>query len=187
MDTETRRRLHEAMLRLKDGDRTAARVVFDALWRPCLALARAGLHHDADAHDAAQQALEKLFAQASSFDPTRSALGWALALVTFEVRTIRTRRTRRREDTVDVDAVGVAVAVPPTDVAAALDHAAAVAAVAAAFVRLDEHDQATLRAFLDGNAAGAPAERKRRQRALAKLRALVMGQASPPLSGDDHV
>jgi DNA-directed RNA polymerase specialized sigma24 family protein len=183
MDTEARRRLNDAMLRLRDGDRTAARVVFDAHWPPCLALARAGLHHDADAHDAAQQALSKLFAQASSFDPTRSALGWALALVTFEVRTLRAKKTRRREDDVDVAAVATA----QSDVAAGLDRAAEVAAVAAAFVRLDEHDQATLRAFLDGNAAGAPAERKRRQRALAKLRALVVGPASPPFSGDDHV
>lgn len=183
MDHAARRLLHDAMLRLKDGDRDAARPVFDALWSPCLAVARASLGDDADAHDAAQLALTKLFAGVASFDPERSAVGWALALVTWEVRTLRTRRRRRREDAaVDSDHVHVGAA---SDVA--LVHAEDVARVAEAFVRLDARDQQTLRAFLDGEAAGAPRERKRRQRAIDRLRALVLGPAAPPLPGDDHV
>jgi len=185
MDSAARHHLHDAMLRLKDGDRDAARPVFDILWGPTLALARASLGDDADAHDAAQQALMKLFAGAASFDPRRSALGWALALVTWEVRTLRTRRRRRREDAaVDVDTVGH----PATgDVATTLARAEDVARVADAFVRLDARDQETLRAFLDGEAAGAPRERKRRQRAIDRLRALVLGPAAPSLPGDDNV
>jgi DNA-directed RNA polymerase specialized sigma24 family protein len=184
MDQAARRHLHDAMLRLKDGDRDAARPVFDALWGPTLALARASLGDDADAHDAAQQAMMKVFAGVASFDPERSALGWALALVTWEVRTVRTRRRRRREDAaVDIDGVSGVGAGPDVD----LVHAEDVARVADAFVRLDARDQETLRAFLDGAAAGAPRERKRRQRAIDRLRALVLGPAAAPLSGDDHV
>jgi DNA-directed RNA polymerase specialized sigma24 family protein len=188
MDPVARRALHDAMLRLKDGDRDAARPVFDALWAPSLALARASLGADADAHDVAQQALMKLFAGAAAFDPERSALGWALALVTWEVRTLRTRRRRRREDAaVEVDHLDHARQTPPVDVAATLARADDVARVAEAFVRLDARDQETLRAFLDGEAAGAPRERKRRQRAIDRLRALVLGPATPSLPGDDHV
>jgi DNA-directed RNA polymerase specialized sigma24 family protein len=186
MDPAARRTLHDAMLRLRDGDRGAARPVFDALWGPCLGLARASLGDDADAHDAAQQALMKLFAGASRFDPERSVLGWALALVTWEVRTLRTRRRRRREDAVDVDAAAARMDVA-VDVATRLAHADDVCRVAEAFVRLDAHDQQTLRAFIDGEAAGAPRDRKRRQRAIERLRALVLGPAAPPLPGDDHV
>lgn len=184
MDPVARRALHDAMLRLKDGDRDAARPVFDALWGPSLALARASLGDAADAADAAQQALMKLFAGAASFDPGRSALGWALALVTWEVRTLRTRRRRRRDDVVaEVDGLQTS----PVDVAATLARADDVARVAEAFVRLDARDQETLRALLDGEAAGAPRERKRRQRAIDRLRALVLGPATPSLPGDDHV
>lgn len=184
MDPLARRRLHDEMVRLKDGDRNAARPVFDALWPACLGLARAALGDDADAHDAAQQALMKLFAGVSAFDPERSALGWALALVTWEVRTLRTRRQRRREDhAVDVTTVGTA----PVDVTTALTRAADVARVADAFVQLDARDQETLRAFLDGESAGAPRDRKRRQRAIDRLRDLVLGAKSPPVPGDDHV
>lgn len=183
MDHAARRHLHDQMLRLKDGDRAAARPVFDALWGPCRALARAGLGDDADAADAAQQALAKLFSQAPSFDETRSALGWALALVTWEVRTTRTRRARRREDAA-VDVAHIARA--GADVADRLDAAADVARVADAFVHLDAADQATLRAFLDGAPAGEPRERKRRQRAIDRLRALVLGPVAPTAPGDDH-
>lgn len=183
MDHLARRRLHDEMVRLKDGDRRAARPVFDALWPVCLGVARAAVGDDADAHDVAQQALTKLFAGVSAFDPDRSAVGWALALVTWEVRTLRTRRQRRRED----HAVDVAtVATAPVDVAAVLTKAADVARVADAFVQLDARDQDTLRAFLDGDAAGAPRDRKRRQRAIDRLRALVLGTPTPPVPGDDH-
>jgi len=189
MDPAARRDLHDAMLRLRDGDRDAARPVFHALWGPTLAVARAGLGDDADASDAAQQALMKLFAGAASFDPDRSALGWALALVTWEVRTLRTRRRRRGEDAaVDIDAVDSVDHVRANvDAATTLTRAEDVARVADAFVRLDARDQETLRAFLDGEAAGAPRERKRRQRAIDRLKALVLGPATPPLPGDDHV
>ncbi len=186
MDAAAKRTLHEQLLSMRDGDRRASETVFRALWPVCLGLARAALGHDADAHDAAQQGLMKLFAQVATFDDRRSGLGWALALVTWECRTIRRQRQRRREDVVDDAHDFVAVTV---DAAASLARADDVALLVAALVRLDARDQQTLHAFLDGDAAGDPASRKRRQRAIDRLRALVFAAppAQPPLQGDDHV
>lgn len=180
MNDAARTSLNHAVARLSEGDRSAAPAVFAALWSPCLQLARAALGNDADAHDAAQAALMKLFAEASRYDPQRSALGWALALVTWECRTVQQQRRRRRvDDGADLDTIATA----PTSTIERLDKAADVARVAAAFIQLDAADQATLQRLLDGEAAGEPRERKRRQRALERLRALVLGPA--PL-GDDH-
>ena len=94
----------------------------------------------------------------------------------------------REDAAVDIDAVDSVDHVRANvDVATTLARAEDVARVADAFVRLDARDQETLRAFLDGEAAGAPRERKRRQRAIDRLKALVLGPATPPLPGDDHV
>ena len=51
-----------------------------------------------DAEDAAQEALVKVFAQASRFDPERDALAWAVEIAAWEVRTVLRRRGRRREE-----------------------------------------------------------------------------------------
>ena len=85
------------MARLAEGDRRALRAAFDELHplvhRWCSRL----LRNDADAQDATQLSLEKLFYKVSDFDPRKDALGWALALATAECRTLVTRRRRRRE------------------------------------------------------------------------------------------
>lgn len=166
MDAAARRQLQDDLRRLGDGDRAAASAVFAALWPSCLQLARQALKSDVDAEDAAQNALVKLFQQAPSFDATRSALGWALALVTWECRTIRKKRSRSKEDARDVDVVAPVV----------VDNARDVEAVVRGFVELDARDQETLRALLDGAPAGDATSRKRRQRAIDRLRALVLGE-----------
>jgi RNA polymerase sigma-70 factor (ECF subfamily) len=191
MDADAKRSLHEHLLALRDGDRRAAEPVFAALWPVCVGLARAALGNEADANDAAQQGLVKLFAGVSAFDASRSGLGWAIALVTWECRTIRRQRSRRRES--GADDVVATTAAAGFDVDVALDRGEDVARVVGALVQLDARDQATLRACLDGDAAGDPASRKRRQRAIERLKALVFGakpaSAELPVNvnGDDHV
>jgi RNA polymerase sigma-70 factor (ECF subfamily) len=191
MEAAAKRTLHEHLLALRDGDRRAAEPVFAALWPVCLGLARAALGNEADANDAAQQGLVKLFAGVSAFDASRSGLGWAIALVTWECRTIRRQRSRRRES--GADDVVAATAAADVDVDVALDRADDVARVVGAIVQLDARDQQTLRACLDGDAAGDPASRKRRQRATERLKALVFGSKPNPgplpvnVNGDDHV
>jgi len=95
--------------RLADGDRSAFTEVFRRLWSPTLRLCSSMLRNDADAFDAAQQAMEKVFTRASDYDPARPALPWALAIAAWECRTLLRKRARRREvagDALDDAAAG---------------------------------------------------------------------------------
>src|SRR6266849_3158600 len=85
------------MVRLADGDRSAFSPLYTLLW-PAL---RVFVHRQlpaSDAEDVAQDALLKVFARASRFDPARDALAWALGIAAFEVRTARKRTARRKEE-----------------------------------------------------------------------------------------
>src|SRR5215813_612631 len=87
------------MARLADGDRSAFSTVYQALW-PVLRAFVARQLPMPDSEDAAQEALLKVFARASEFDPERDALSWALGIAAFEIRSTRKRSLRRREDLV---------------------------------------------------------------------------------------
>jgi RNA polymerase sigma-70 factor, ECF subfamily len=94
--------LDSLMARLADGDRSVFRAVFEQLWPPTLRLCSSMLKNDADAADAAQQAMTKMLERASDYDPTRPALPWALAIAGWECRTILRTRSRRRETAADL-------------------------------------------------------------------------------------
>jgi RNA polymerase sigma factor (sigma-70 family) len=97
MERGVGRHLQNLMIRLADGDRSAFHPLFTALWP--IVRRFTGRHlPPPEAEDAAQETLLKLFRQASRFDPTRSAVAWALGVAGFEIRTARRRRLRRRED-----------------------------------------------------------------------------------------
>src|SRR3954468_13749759 len=97
MDADRRRQLQAWMVRFADGDRAAFQPLFDALWPVLLGFARRALDHTADAEDAAQQAMLKIFSRISDFDRARDGLGWALGIAGYEVLTVRKQRARRRE------------------------------------------------------------------------------------------
>ena len=165
--------LDRAMARLAEGEAEAFDVVFDGVWPPALALAKRMLGPGADAEDAAQEAVAKLFQRASSYDPSRAALPWALAFVAWECRTFATRRRRRREDAL---AVGFDPAQDGPGAADQLEEQQALASVLAA---LRPEDRATIEAMISGDpeaparAGLAPATfRKRLERALLRARAL---------------
>ncbi|MCB9506860.1 MAG: sigma-70 family RNA polymerase sigma factor [Myxococcales bacterium] len=162
------------MARLRAGDRAAARPVFDAAWPRALALASAALGPGPDAEDAAQQALERVFEQAAGYDPARSALAWVLAITTWEVRTVRSRRRRAAarggsaEDLTDVADEG-----PGAEESLISQELSG-----AAWGLLDVLDPAD-RELVDAAIAGRPPDlpgvapttvRKRRQRAFERLR-----------------
>jgi len=91
--------LQNLMIRLADGDRSAFHPLFTALWP--IVRRFTGRHLPAaEADDAAQETLLKLFRQASRFDPAHSAVAWALGVAGFEIKTARRRRLRRREEPV---------------------------------------------------------------------------------------
>ncbi len=90
-------RLNGLMLQLAGGDRSAFSPIFAQLW-PRVRLWCARLVGDEDAaEDLAQQTLHKLFFQATCFDPAGDVLTWALTLASWECRTWRTQRLRREK------------------------------------------------------------------------------------------
>jgi RNA polymerase sigma-70 factor, ECF subfamily len=169
VDPTSRRRLTQDLTRLADGDREAFSPVFVALLPLLRRFACRSLPH-AEAEDAAQEALVKVFLRATEFDPSRDALSWALGIAAYEVKTTRKRRERRRESADDVAAREDPAPSPEEDaIAADLD-----AAIDTALRGLAAGDAATLRAFAAGEppADVAPATfRKRVERALRRLRA----------------
>ncbi len=98
MDCHEREQLQQAMTRLAEGDRAAFVPVYEALWPVLRRFVQRSLGNPCDADDVAQEALLKVFARASEFDPSREALPWTLGIASYECRTFRRRISRRRED-----------------------------------------------------------------------------------------
>src|SRR3954454_7649028 len=113
MDAERRRQLQAWMVSFADGDRAAFQPLFDALWPVLLAFTSRSLERTADAEDAAQQAVLKVFSRIADFDRARDGVGWALGIAGYEVMTARKQRARRREvgaaalDALEQDGAGV--------------------------------------------------------------------------------
>lgn len=163
--TET---LDASMARLAQGDRSAFTPVFQALWPRTLRLCTSILEHDADAADAAQQALAKILERASEYDPNRPALPWALGVATWECRSSLKRRARRREVVVDDSALG-ATSDPEDD---GVERQLVEAAVTALGTLSDADKETLLATFWEEAASvGGATLRKRRERALGRLRA----------------
>jgi RNA polymerase sigma-70 factor (ECF subfamily) len=160
--------LDALLARLAAGDRSAFSEAFQTLWPITFRLCQSLLRHEADAEDAAQQALEKIFARANDYDPARPALPWALAIASWECRTVRKQRQRRREQP---------EASPPErgfaeDLEVEHVNRDLCAAAVAAMGTLSPADREALTATFWEEAASVsgPALRKRRERALGRLR-----------------
>ena len=161
--------IQSAMTALAAGDRASFDVVFKALWPRCRAFARKLVDDAALADDATQQALWQLFSQATRFDAKKSAVSWALTLTAWQVRTVRRRRERRREDGVD-DASPAIVCNGATPEQRTIDRRLIEQALDVVDALSPSDRDAVLRA-LDDDVAGDAASRKRRQRAFERLRA----------------
>jgi len=154
------------MCRLAEGDREAFEPVFAALWPVLRAFAARALTVPAEAEDAAQSALIKVFARAAEFDPLRAALPWALGIAAYECRTLRKSRARRREELTRAPPEGVH-ARTPEDAAVERDLQAAAAVVLGGLSALDAE---TLLAAARGERDPSATFRKRLERALARFR-----------------
>lgn len=169
MDRARRERVHEAIVRLANGEREAFTCVFDELWPDFLGLVRRVAPGLADAEDVAQQALMKMFLRISEFDTHRDGVAWAYGIIAYEIRTVRRRTQRRREDAEPHDDVPDPSRSPEQAVLdEELDRI-----LSTALGALSVSDQATLMPN-DGTAPAITdaARRKRRQRALERLRAV---------------
>jgi len=125
------------------------------------------LNNEADAKDAAQQSMEKILSRASSYDPSRPAMPWALAIAAWECRTLRQKRRRRRETPEEL--VKEATTAGGEDEIARRD---LIHAALDALGHLSDSDKETLMAtFWEESASTTGATfRKRRERAIVRLR-----------------
>lgn len=159
--------LDALMARLAEGDRSAFTPVFEQLWPPTLRFCASLLKNNADAADAAQLAMEKILVRASDYDARRPAMPWALAIASWECRTIIRKSTRRREVAGDTAPEGVTGE-------AELEHVQremAAAALNALGTLPDTDREALVAAFWDETASVTGATlRKRRERALTRLK-----------------
>ena len=179
MEQAERQRLNEQLARLADGDREAFRPAFLVL-QPILRRYAARHVPAEEAEDIAQEALVKVFAQASRFDPDKDAVAWAVEIASWELRTWRRKHQRRREDALEAAALrGRAGAAPtPEEAAIAKDLDDLLDAVLRSLPALD---QQTLRAYAnDERPLGVPPAtfRKRVERGLRRLR-LHLGLKEP--------
>lgn len=169
MDPERRKAIQDAIVRLADGDRSAMPMLVTHLWPVLLTFAERGLGDPQTAEDVAQEVLFRISSRISEFDRARDAVSWAFGIATFEILTQRKRTRRRRETFTDT---GLAEAAETT---ASTEETAIQAEVQLALVealgQLSPDDLGQL--DLDSGqrlGAATPAMRKRRQRALERLR-----------------
>ena len=160
------------MTALAAGDRHAFHPVFVSLW-PLLSRFTARHLPPADAEDAAQQALFRVFSRASEYDPKRDALPWALGIASYEIRTARKRRQRRREEPEAPGEWDARAAPGPSPEDATLSRDLD-AALDGALGDLSESDREMLLFYARGERPDVAAAtfRKRVERALGRLRAV---------------
>lgn len=167
MSSEKAADIDALIARLADGDRGAFTPAFELLWPRVRELCRSMLKNDADAADAAQQALENILTRSAEYDRGRPALPWALAIAAWECRTMLRKRTRRRE--ISGELLPEAAGEESDQVFAERQ---LVQRAVDVMGQLSPADQETLVAtFFDEAASASGATfRKRRERALARLR-----------------
>jgi RNA polymerase sigma-70 factor (ECF subfamily) len=171
MDQVERERLHRAMVRLADGDRSAFDPVFTAIWPVLRRFALRVMRSPADAEDAAQTALEKVLYRAAEFDRERDALVWVLGIAANECRTLRQKSRRRKEEPSGLDEFAPVLALDgdmsPEERVIARDLEAAALDVLGT---LRANDVETLKLVLAENRVESATFRKRVERAMWRLR-----------------
>jgi RNA polymerase sigma-70 factor, ECF subfamily len=171
MDAARRKSIHEAMVRLSDGDRAAFDVLLDDLWPVILSFAQRGVGSVADAEDIAQEVFYKICARIAAFDRQRDGLSWAFGIASYEIMTHR-RRAQRRREVYDETSFATSIDSAATPEAQLLARELE-AAFAEAVGTLSEEDRLYLGLVGLGPAGAVGATvRKRKQRALERLRTL---------------
>lgn len=156
------------MRALAGGDRSVFTALYRALRPPVLEVCRRMLPGFDDAEDAAQTALLRIFERTHQYDPSRPALPWALGIAAWESRTLRRKRQRAHE--VPEGAAGEGH--DAGEAAEVLEQRELEAVALAALGTLSEADRAVLvDTYWDRAVATGATVRKRRQRALDRLRA----------------
>ena len=161
------------MTRLGDGDRSAFDEVFRTLWPRVLAFCvhvLSGRTGHADSEDVAQRALLKVFERASEYDSSKPAISWVLAIAGWECRTALKSQSRRKESPQEAIASRADERATPEECILHLDFLASLETI---LVELSPADRATLATAFEqesSESASGPSFRKRKQRALERLR-----------------
>jgi RNA polymerase sigma-70 factor (ECF subfamily) len=157
------------MARLADGDRSVFTVIYETLWPHVFLLCKAQLNHEADAADAAQSALTRIFSRAADYNVRRPALPWALAIAARECKKFICKE-QGRVTGVELDRIAAR-----TDVDAEHEERRLITAVLSAIQSLSDLDREALIATYWAESSGASGStlRKRRARALSRLRAAL--------------
>jgi RNA polymerase sigma-70 factor (ECF subfamily) len=174
MDPVRRKAIHDAMVRLSDGDRSAFDVLLDELWPVILSFAKRGVGATADAEDIAQEVFLKICSRIADFDRNRDGLTWAFAIGSYEILTHRKRARRRREVNDENALEREAHEAPSHDMV--LERREMAVAFERAMGGLTEDERVALGVVplggMSGPASAGPALRKRKQRALERLRSI---------------
>ena len=166
MKSDERNELSNLLARLADGDRDAFHPAFVRLWPRVRGFAGRVLKSDVDADDVAQRAMLAVFSRASEYDRERDGLAWSLGITWWECRTLLRAADRRREVALAHDEP---IASAPSAEELVLD-AELRRALLDALGELSAADRHALGIEeLDEQVAPATL-RKRRQRAIARLR-----------------
>jgi RNA polymerase sigma-70 factor (ECF subfamily) len=158
--------LDALMDRLSDGDRSAFEPLYEALRPRAARFARSRLG-DANAEDAAQGTLLRVFSRASEFQRGRPVLPWFYAIAANEIRAIARKKTIAIED--DRTVVDPERELCERELARAVERAIA---------DLDDDSAEAILAVLErGPRPDAPPAtfRKRVSRAYARLRIILGG------------
>jgi RNA polymerase sigma-70 factor (ECF subfamily) len=170
MNVFQRRHVHEAMVQLAEGRRAAFDAVFAGLWPELLSFVRRAMPGHPDADDLAQQTLLRIFFRISEFDTSRDGVAWAFGIAIYEVRTLRRTRQRRQEIVIDAAIPTIDRSPSPEKLLIETDLRQA---LSDALGELTESDRAVLLPGDDQIVSVSPDTwRKRRQRALERLRAV---------------
>jgi RNA polymerase sigma-70 factor (ECF subfamily) len=174
MTPERRKTINEAIERLADGDRSAMPVLVAELWPVLVAFAQRGLWPFPDAEDVAQEVLLAICAKISRFDRARDGVSWAFGIAAFEIMTERKRRLRRRESAPEATLDDRFHEAPSAE--EQLIERELLVALEQALGTLGPVDLGLLGRGVGGAGFGysppSAAQRKRRQRALDRLRAI---------------
>ncbi|HEY6722536.1 MAG TPA: RNA polymerase sigma factor [Polyangiaceae bacterium] len=172
MNAAERKAIHDAIVRLADGDRSRVRPLLDMLWPILLAFARRGVGQEQDAEDVAQETFLRICSRASDFDRSRDGLSWAFGIAKYEILTHR-RRLRRTGDPLDAPELALAED-PARSQEADLIARELELILEGVLGKLEQSDRAALGLGNIETPAlpASAAARKRRQRALERLRSL---------------
>lgn len=170
MNAARRQAIHEAMVRLSDGDRTAFDVLLDELWPVVLSFAERGVGRGMDAEDVAQEAFYKVCARIADFDRDRDAVSWVFGIASYEIMSLRRKQKRRRE------LFDEALVAEQLDGAALQEEQLIARELTLAFQEavgvLTEEDRLALGLVAGTANADGATLRKRKQRALDRLRGI---------------